>query len=142
MKEISAGGVVFYEENKNIQLLMIEDKSQKWTLPKGKTENGETYQETALREIYEETGVKGEIVKPLDKINYEYYQSIRDRVDKEVHFYLVRALTKDILVQLVEINNAKWLKPEEVWDKQINKGYPNNTVVIKKAFDVLGVNII
>lgn len=138
MKEISAGGVVFIEENDHIQLLMIEDRNHKWTLPKGKQEKGETYSETAIREINEETGVKGKVVKPLDKVYYEYYHPYHTKVEKEVYYYLVKALTKQIKVQISEINTAKWMGMEEAWQKQKLSGYDNNLIVIKRALEELG----
>jgi len=59
VKEISAGGVVYRKEGDRLELLMIEDRYGKWTLPKGKQEAGEEVEETALREIREETGLRG-----------------------------------------------------------------------------------
>ncbi|AQS55348.1 NUDIX hydrolase [Novibacillus thermophilus] len=72
MKEISAGGVVYRKEGDRLELLMIEDRYGKWTLPKGKQEAGEEVEETALREIREETGLRGRIVRPLMTVNYQY----------------------------------------------------------------------
>lgn len=141
LKEVSAGGVVYYNENNNIQLLMIEDKRNKWTLPKGKNEEGETYQETALREIYEETGITGEIIKPLDKVYYEFYNpAAQNKVEKEVYFYLVKAFSNDINIQYDEINSAKWMTLEDAWQKQLSSGYENNLSIMKMALKNLGFN--
>ncbi|OEF96945.1 NTP pyrophosphohydrolase [Vulcanibacillus modesticaldus] len=140
MKEVSAGGVVYYQENDEIKVLMIEDIYHKWTLPKGKREEGETYKQTAIREILEETGIKGEVVKPLDKVYYEYYHSSFDKVEKEVHYYLVKALSNQIKVQTSEISSARWLSLEDAWEKQKTSGYENNLFVLKKALQELGFN--
>ena len=56
MVEISAGGLVYRMEKDELQVQMIQDRYGKITLPKGKMEAGETIEETALREILEETG--------------------------------------------------------------------------------------
>lgn len=134
MKEISAGGIIFFEDNKNknIEVLMIEDKCHKWTFPKGKVEEGETYQQTALREILEETGINGKVVKPLDKVSYCYSHSLNDRVEKEVYFYLVKTISQDVTVQKSEINSAKWFGLKEIQQMQKDYGYDNNLEVLKK----------
>lgn len=141
LKEVSAGGVVYYEENNQLSILLIEDRSHKLTLPKGKSEEGETIEETALREIKEETGIEGEIIKPLDKVYYEYYHPIYNKVEKEVHFYLVKALTNEISVQLSEINSAAWYSLEDTWRKQQDLGYENNLNILKMALVELGFKI-
>lgn len=137
MRETSAGGIVYYEHNDVIEILMIKDRCNKWTFPKGKREEGETYQETALREIFEETGVDGEVIKPLSKVYYEYYLYNNDKVEKEVYFYLVRASSKKINIQMDEINTAKWLEMDEAIEKQKNNGYDNNIQVFKRALKEL-----
>ncbi|MDF2682523.1 MAG: pyrophosphohydrolase, partial [Brevibacillus sp.] len=90
MKEISAGGVVYREQDGEYMLLLIEDRYGKVTLAKGKQEIGETIEETALREVLEETGVAGRLGGKLDMITYVYYHPVTsEAVDKEVHYYLV-----------------------------------------------------
>lgn len=141
MKEISAGGVVYNIENGLIKILMIEDRCNKWTLPKGKNEDGETYEETAIREILEETGINGKIIKFLDKVKYEYYHPSANKIEKEVYFYLVEAYSEQIQVQFSEINSAHWLTLEEAWHKQRTYGYDNNLNVIKQALKNFEFNI-
>lgn len=139
MKELSAGGIIFFEdnENKNIEILMIEDKCHRWTFPKGKIEEGETYKETAMREILEETGIEGEVVKPLNKVCYNYFHSLHDKVEKEVYYYLVKARSKDIIVQKSEINSAKWFNLKEAQKIQKDYGYSNNSEIFKKVIKEL-----
>lgn len=141
LKEISAGGVVYNIDNGLIKILMIEDRCNKWTLPKGKNEEGETYEETAVREIFEETGIKGKVIKFLYKVEYEYYHPSINKIEKEVYFYLVKADSDDIQVQFSEINSANWLTLEEVWEKQRTYGYDNNLNVIKQALENFGFKI-
>jgi 8-oxo-dGTP pyrophosphatase MutT (NUDIX family) len=59
-----------------------------WTLPKGTPDAGETIEETALREVGEETGLKVRIVAPLPSIEYEFVQD-RRRIHKTVHYFLM-----------------------------------------------------
>ena len=59
-----------------------------WVLPKGTVENGETHEQTALREVHEETGVKATIIEYLGKSEYTF-NIPHDIVEKEVHWYLM-----------------------------------------------------
>ena len=59
-----------------------------WVLPKGTVENGETHEQTALREVHEETGVKATIIEYLGKSEYTF-NIPHEIVEKEVHWYLM-----------------------------------------------------
>ncbi|MBS7530098.1 NUDIX domain-containing protein [Hazenella sp. IB182353] len=139
MKEISAGGVVFRNTEKGIDLLLIEDRYGKWTLPKGKREAGETCEENALREIAEETGIQGEIVSFIQKVHYQYKHDILETINKEVTYYLVEAKVGIERPQLEEISDVTWFSPKQAWLKQIESGYSNNQVVFEKAYHLLGL---
>ncbi len=137
LKENSAGGVVFRKRNGKIEILMIEDRFDHWTLPKGKQEQGETDEETALREIEEETGIQGRIVQFLVSIDYTYEHQDLGVVEKTVHYFLVDALQGEETPQLEEIKGVKWLDLEKAWEKQQEFGYGNNEIVVEKAISLL-----
>lgn len=142
MKEISAGGVVYREHDGEYMLLLIEDRYGKVTLAKGKQELGETIEETALREVLEETGVQGRLDKKLDTIAYVYNHAVTgEAIDKEVHYYLVEAYNTEITVQLEEINDVHWHSPMEAWSLQQERGYRNNDNVLRLAFQQLGIEV-
>lgn len=110
VREATAGGVV-WRRNKSgkIEILLIQDIKDRWTIPKGHIEEGETAQQTARREITEEAGLKNmEIQGWLGKIHFRYR-----RVDKLVlmttQIYLVHALgdTNDIHKEDI-MNDIKW----------------------------------
>ena len=61
-----------------------------WVLPKGTVEEGESFMETALREVSEESGAKGHIIKYIGKTQYVFRGS-DDMVNKSVHWYLMSA---------------------------------------------------
>ncbi len=142
MKEISAGGVVYKKVDDQLFFLMIEDRYGKRTLAKGKQEAGETLEETALREVLEETGVRGKIISHLETISYTYVHPVQDAtVDKEVHYYLIEALTDDVVAQMEEINAVFWREPLEAWRDQQQRGYDNNECVVRKALEHFGIEV-
>lgn len=140
MKEISAGGVV-YRRTKDgaVEIQLIQDRYGRTSLPKGKMENGETVEQTALREILEETGIQGKIIEPLALIEYQYRHPDKGLIDKEVHYYLVEAQGGELNAQIEEIRSVEWCTPEEAWRKQIGSGYGNNDDILRTALQKLGV---
>lgn len=142
MREISAGGVVYQKQDAEYMLLLIEDRYGKVTLAKGKQEMGETIEETALREVLEETGVAGRLGSKLDMITYVYTHPVTGEfIDKEVHYYLVEAYNTEITVQLEEINDVHWHSAKEAWDLQLQRGYRNNDSIFRLAFEQLGIEV-
>ncbi|HJV44609.1 MAG TPA: NUDIX hydrolase [Bacillota bacterium] len=139
MKEVSAGGVVFRKLGEQTELLIIEDRYMRVSLPKGKQEKGETIEQTALREVKEETGISGRIIEPLEVIYYHYYHPQLGPVDKEVHYYLVEAESGEMKPQIEEINTVQWMAPKDAWEAQQRSGYDNNHSVIDKAFSILNL---
>ncbi len=137
MKEISAGGVVYYTDGEHLEILLIHDRFGTITLPKGKQEVGETIPQTALREIQEETGVIGEIVAEIETISYVYTHSQHGKIVKEVTYYLVETASKQISPQIEEINDAHWYPYQEAIILHKQKGYANNQSILDKAIDYL-----
>jgi 8-oxo-dGTP pyrophosphatase MutT (NUDIX family) len=142
MLEISAGGVVFrHNEQGELQIQLIQDRYGKVSLPKGKMEAGETVEQTALREIEEETGLKGVIVAPIDQIKYQYEHSEHGTVNKEVHYYLVEAVGGKHQAQVEEIRGVDWFEPMEAWRRQKQSGYDNNHRIVAGALQLLGISV-
>ncbi|QAY66316.1 NUDIX hydrolase [Paenibacillus protaetiae] len=142
MKEISAGGVVYrYLDGGALQIQLIQDRYGKVSLPKGKMEEGETVEQTALREIKEETGLDGIIKKPIDQIKYQYIHHTKGAVDKEVHYYLVEAVGGTLHAQVEEIRGVDWFEPLEAWRRQKQSGYDNNNRILQGALQLLGIQV-
>lgn len=97
VRETSSGGVVFRRNKKTqeLEILLVQDARDRWTLPKGHVEEGETTQETALREIREETGLKDvKMMKWLGKTNYRF-RRVNSLVLMITHVYLAKSLNHD-----------------------------------------------
>jgi 8-oxo-dGTP pyrophosphatase MutT (NUDIX family) len=139
MKEISAGGIVYRRVDGIVEIQLIQDRYGKISLPKGKMEHGETVEQTALREIVEETGIVGEIVALLETIRYRYTHPVKGDVEKEVYYYLVRAISGELQAQVEEIRGVEWCSPDQAYHLQRNRGYSNNEIVVKKALKHLGL---
>jgi 8-oxo-dGTP pyrophosphatase MutT (NUDIX family) len=88
-EEISAGGVVYFGN----AILLLKKFNGDWVLPKGKVEEDEDIVEASVREVYEEGGVKADVIKYLGKINYSFKNSWNNNeiVNKTVHWYLMKA---------------------------------------------------
>lgn len=86
----SCGGVVIFRGKILLLYKNYRNKYEGWVLPKGTVEEGENHNQTALREVKEESGVAARIVKYIGKTHYSFnVQS--DVVNKEVHWFLMGA---------------------------------------------------
>ena len=126
--ETAAGGVVFRKG----QILLIEDAYGRVTFPKGIVEEGESPREAALREIEEETGIRGRIVDDLGSTFYTY-EDDRGQVSKEARFFLVEAMSGSLAPQLEEIEGAWWESAGRVRETLADRGYEANLAVLDRA---------
>jgi 8-oxo-dGTP pyrophosphatase MutT (NUDIX family) len=119
VREPTAGGVVFRRDkgSKEIEILLIQDAKDRWTIPKGHIEEGETAQQTALREISEEAGVKeSKAICWLGKIHFRY-RRVNTLVLMTQQVYLVHALGDTNDIQKEEwMNGIKWFKFHDALD--------------------------
>ncbi len=90
IEAISCGGVVIFRGKILLLYKNYMNKSDGWVLPKGTVEDGEEYTETALREVFEESGVEATIMKYIGSSSYRFTIP-DDVVEKEVHWYLMIA---------------------------------------------------
>ena len=90
IEAISCGGVVIFRGKILLLYKNIKNKYEGWVLPKGTVENGENHAETALREVFEETGVRASVMKYIGTSEYSFAVP-QDTVEKEVYWYLMMA---------------------------------------------------
>ncbi len=86
----SCGGVVIFRGKILLLYKNFKNRYEGWVLPKGTVEKGEKHVETALREVFEESGVKASVMKYIGKSEYSFNVP-QDVVEKEVHWYLMMA---------------------------------------------------
>jgi 8-oxo-dGTP pyrophosphatase MutT (NUDIX family) len=115
-REFSAGGVLVKQIRGRPVVAAIRPGGKPegvWALPKGNLDPGEKPEETALREVFEETGVHGHLVEKLGDVKYTYTRRGGVRVFKIVSFYLLRAgrgRIGDIEERMrIEVAEARWL---------------------------------
>ena len=84
----SCGGVVIFHGKILVLFKNYKNRYEGWVLPKGTMESGESPEETALREVREESGVSGKIVGYIGESKYQF-QTPEDTVSKVVHWYLI-----------------------------------------------------
>ena len=114
-REISAGGVIFRKSDSTFEIaLTSREDGQVWCLPKGLINEGESLEQTALREVREETGLEGKLVQKIDEIKYWYYSKWEQvRIFKIVHFYLLECLGGNIEEHDFEVEEVRWFLLEE-----------------------------
>ena len=86
----SCGGVVIFRGKILLLYKNYKNRYEGWVLPKGTVEEGEEYEDTALREVKEESGANGHIMKYIGKSQYTFNVT-NDVVNKDVHWYLMIA---------------------------------------------------
>ncbi len=108
----SAGGIVIRFEGDDPYLVVGSRRRERdivtWTLPKGTPNLGETREETAIREVAEETGLEVRITGPFDAIEYFFVQRGL-RIHKTVHYFLMEPIGGDLARHDHEFETVRWL---------------------------------
>ncbi len=135
--ETSCGAVVFRKEENEIQYLLIRNKrSAHWGFPKGHVELGETKEETAIREVLEETGLNIQIVPGFVKKS-EY--TIQGRIEKSVSIFLAQTTETEYKLQEEEIEECGWFCYNDAL-KTLN--YDNDKYILNEAKKHIELNSI
>jgi len=131
---VSAGGVVYRRQQGDLFVALCgRTRSRTWALPKGTPDAGETIEETALREVREETGLEVEIEAPLGEIEYWFSRS-SERIHKRVHFYLMGERGGRFEDHDPEFDVVEWFSATDALD---NLTYPTEAEVVRRALLVL-----
>jgi ADP-ribose pyrophosphatase YjhB (NUDIX family) len=119
VREPTAGGVVWRKQNgKGVEILLIQDAKDRWTIPKGHIEDGETAKQTAEREVGEETGLKKmEVQNWLGKIHFRYRRQ-NSLVLMTTEIFLIEAKgDTNALTPEDWMNGIKWMSSNEALEK-------------------------
>lgn len=140
VNETSAGGAIVKVRNGHAYVAVIARRNRggrlEWCLPKGHLEGKETAPEAAVREIREETGIHGRVLRHLATIDYWFSGNDR-RVHKVVHHYLVEALSGVLTVENdpdQEGEKVEWVRIDKVSSRL---AYPNERRIVGKARKIL-----
>lgn len=106
-----------------------------WSLPKGTPNRGETTEETALREVEEETGLQVRIVQPVDSIQYFFVQGGR-RIHKTVHYFLMEPVGGDLASHDHEFDEVRWFGVAEA---EAVMSFPTEREIVAKGLVVAGL---
>jgi 8-oxo-dGTP diphosphatase len=105
MGERAAGGVVMRDGRLAV---VHRPKYDDWSLPKGHLEDGESWEEAALREVAEELGIRARTVRALDPVRY---RTPKGR-EKEVRYWVMEPVEGEFAPN-DEVDDVRWLTPEE-----------------------------
>lgn len=130
--ERSCGAVVFRKINNDYRYLLIRNRrSSNWSFPKGHIEPGETLEETAKREVLEETGLHIDIIPGfVSKSQY----SIQNRIQKTVLIYVASTKDTQTKIQVEEIEDYVWLTYESALK---NLKFENDKTILTEAREFL-----
>jgi len=147
--QVSAGGVIVDSKGSDLQVCLIQRprrlsrhkrnvlKSRKikdmvWCLPKGHIEPGEDAAAAALREVHEETGLRGEIIQHVATIHYQFVEPQESQLtSKRVEFFLMHSLGGDTSqFDPEEVLQARWFAIDEALDQVT---YENEKKVLELA---------
>jgi ADP-ribose pyrophosphatase YjhB (NUDIX family) len=137
VNELSAGGLVVDRAAQRPQAALIARHDRRgrlvWSLPKGHVEEGESVEEAAVREVEEETGIRGRLLAPLGAIDFWFVADDR-RVHKTVHHFLLEAEDGALSDADIEVVEVAWVPLEDV---AARLGYSDERRLAERAVELL-----
>ena len=123
-------GAVLFRKDKEVKYLLLHYEADHWDFPKGKQEKNETEEQTASREITEETGIEDmEFVKDFRETIKYFYKRGEETIYKEVIFFLAQTHVEEIGISSEHIGYA-WLSYEHAHKKLT---FSNSKELLSKA---------
>jgi 8-oxo-dGTP pyrophosphatase MutT (NUDIX family) len=132
-RQVSSGGVLLREGSAGPEVLLASRRTKRgelvWGLPKGLVEEGETPEETALREVAEETGYRGTVRAPLGEISY-WFVADGTRIRKTVHFFLMDDSGDEPGPRDREMEDVRWFPLDDAVN---TAGFDSERDILRKA---------
>ena len=123
----AAGGVVWRSTGDGVEIVVVHrPRYDDWSLPKGKLDKGETWEEAALREVEEEVGLKCRLGDELEPTSY---QDRKGRA-KVVRYWLMEPKGDRAFEPNDEVDEIRWLSPEEA---AVAVSYPHDAELVREA---------
>ena len=131
----SAGGVVYRKRLGGTEVVLCGRTSQSlWALPKGTPEAGETREQTALREVSEETGLVVVIREYIGEIEYSFFLPGGERCHKTVYYYLMTHTGGDMSRHDSEFDDVQWLPAPDALETMTHQ---NEVRVVEKGLSMV-----
>jgi len=127
MKQTKACGIIIFKGFPREYLLIQKINSGNWGFPKGHVEGEESEHETALREVFEETGLR---VKIIDRFRESVAYDESKKAHKTLVLFLGEPLGTNVAIQKDEILDFAWLKYEDALERL---RYNNSKEMLRRA---------
>lgn len=132
----SAGGLVVRKRGNRAQVCLVSKKGGRvWAFPKGRVDKDESLEETAVREVLEETGHEASIIDQLDRIEYYFFLKENNTFyHKTVTFFLMKLIRENVQERDEEADSVGW------YDAGVAKkklSYLNEKKILGKAESLL-----
>lgn len=138
--ETSAGGVVVKVQDGKAYVAVIARRNRngklEWCLPKGHLEGNETAEQAAVREVCEETGITGRVLRHLASIDY-WFSGKDTQIHKVVHHFLIEALSGELTVENdpdQEAEDVDWVRIDLLGQRL---AYANERKIVLTAHEIL-----
>ncbi|MSQ41958.1 MAG: NUDIX hydrolase [Dehalococcoidia bacterium] len=133
---MSAGGIVYRRRGPRIEVVLVgRDGGAFWALPKGRPQPGESLEQTALREVAEETGLEVAIVGEVGSDRYWFTAAAEGaRVRKEVRHFLMEARGGDLSRHDGEYDLVQWFDADEALRVLT---FPSQRLMLERALDLI-----
>ena len=139
VSEVSSGGFVISSEDPKLIALMARfNRAGKleWCIPKGHTETGETVEQAAVREVFEETGLEAKIIEKIGEVKYQFSQASKN-ISKTVHVYLMQQTGGMLTMENDphhEASELAWVSIDELQNKL---SHSNERKVAEKIIEIV-----